>query len=173
MDRALEDLFRIQDVQINWQAIKEAGFRELRVNLSRAGQHQLGSVCLMWFTRDGQPVCHNRERAQSFRGAHLRYPEKGDSAVAIGEAAKPGFRHPWMWENTVQKYQEEIKVHGPNNPFRLTLPAYDVGRRFLLLNGAHRSIATLRAGVDYNIELVVIEGPIHHRALRDLVAFER
>lgn len=85
--------------------------------------------------------------------------------MTIKQAAAPGFHHPWMSEDRVQ-------VHRPIDAVKLKLPAYDVEPGYLLLDGVHRSIATLRAGVEYDIELIVIHGPVDRRILADLAVFE-
>jgi hypothetical protein len=76
------------------------------------------------------------------------------------------FHHPW-------KSEERIEHHRPTGDVvQLLLPAYDVERGYLLLDGAHRSIATLQANIDYCVELAVIHGPIDRRVLSDLAVFE-
>ena len=169
LDPELQSLFHIEDVSIDWHAILKAGYSVSRVRLSQAGPHKLGCVFLMWFTRNGAPVCHLPDRARGYPEAHVRYPEKGDSPVTVGQAARTDFRHPWMWQ---QRIDERVQEYRLGAPVQLRLPAYKVGPGYLLLNGAHRSIAILRASVEYNIELVVINGPIDQGVLRDLVAFE-
>jgi hypothetical protein len=142
---------RIRDFQINWPAIAAAGSRVSSVNLSRTGPLTLGSAFVAWYTRNGGPIA---------------WPERGASAVTPDQAAIPGFCHPRM-------HQDKIFHHVQQRRFDWTLPAYDVGRGYLLLDGAHRSIAALRANAEYNIRLAIIHGPIDHRVLADLIVFER
>jgi hypothetical protein len=158
----LHGLLGTINLHIDWRAI--AGCHVSRVHLSHSGPLKLGCVLLAWFTRNGGPVCHDPHRQQP--GLSPSYPQPGDSPVTVDQAARPNFHHPWMSE-------ERIKVNYPPGPVQLTLPAYDVERGYLLLDGAHRSIATVRAGVEYNVELAVIHGPIDQRVLRDLAVFER
>jgi hypothetical protein len=155
----------IRDLVINWLAIAAVGSRVSRKCLSRTEPLNLGCVFVPWFTYDGAPVCHLKDRPQ-YPGQHVRFPQKGDSVVTLDQATKREFRHPWMSE-------ERIKSHEPKGAVQLLLPAYDVERGYLLLDGAHRSIATLRAGVEYDVQLAVIHGPIDRRVLRDLAVFER
>ena len=68
--------------------------------------------------------------------------------------------------------EDKISEYTQVGRFNWTLPAYDVARGYLLLDGAHRSIATERAKVEYEIQLAVIHGPIDHRVLTDLIVFE-
>ena len=68
--------------------------------------------------------------------------------------------------------EERVGAHQPKSPVKLRLPAYDVERGYLLLDGVHRSIATLRSGVEYDIELAVIHGPIDRHVLADLAVLE-
>jgi hypothetical protein len=150
------------NIDIDWRAI--VGCSISRVRLSPNGPTKLGDILAAWFTCDGAPVCHRHD--PHYPNSHLRRPREGDLAVTLAEAASRGFNHPWMSE-------QKIGQHKPNGPVQLTFPAYDVERgRYLLLDGAHRSVATLRAGVDYNIKLAVIHGPIDRRVFADLAIFE-
>jgi hypothetical protein len=146
------DLFcNISDFRIDWPAIAAArGSRVSPINLSRAGPLTLGRAIIAWYTRDGRPI----------------WPEKGASAVTPYQAAMLDFDHLLMSKPKILSYIEL-------GQFDWTLPAYDVGRGYLLLDGAHRSIAALRANAEYNIRLAVIHGPIDHRVLTDLIVFER
>jgi hypothetical protein len=142
------DLFRgIRDLEINWTAIAASGSRVSQINLSRNEPSTLGSAFVAWYTRDG---------------AQVRWPERGASAVTLNQAAVDGFSHPRMSEKKIADYIKQARSDW-------TLPAYDVERGY----GAHRSVAALRANVEYNIRLAVIHGPIDHRVLRDLIVFER
>jgi hypothetical protein len=164
----LEQLFRGVEKDlpgINWPAIVAVGSSVSSVYLSRTGPLTLGWAFPAWFTCGGAPVCHDGNRLAEYPGMHKRFPEKGDLAVTIDQAAKTNFNHPW-------KFEDRINRHRPSGRVELQLPAYDVERGYLLLDGNHRSIATLCAGVEYKIELVVIHGPIDRRVLADLAVFE-
>src|SRR4029077_16939935 len=109
------DLFCIRDLQINWPAIAAAGSCMSLIKLSRSGPLTLKSAFVAWHTRYGEPVL---------------LPERGDTAVTLEQAATPGFTHPRM-------YEDRISYHIQQGRFDWTLPAYDVQRGYLLLNGAH------------------------------------
>jgi hypothetical protein len=151
LDPELSDLFgSISDLTINWSVLEAAGFSVSRINLSRTSALNLGGVFVAWYRRNGEPVL---------------WPERGVSPVTIGQAAKPNFEHPRIFET---KISEKIQA----GQFNWTLPAYDVGRGYLLLDGVHRSIAALRACADYSIQLAVIHGPIDQNVLTDLIVFQ-
>jgi hypothetical protein len=151
-DPELTDLFRgIRDLPINWPAIVAASSRVSLINLSRTGSLTPACIFVAWYTRNGEPVS---------------LPEKGVLPVTLEQAATSGFSHLRMFENVISRYIQQGR-------FNWTLPAYDVERGYLLLNGVHRSIATLRANDEYNIRLAVIHGPIDNRVLADLIVFER
>ena len=169
LDNEAEELFRAVDNDlggVNWHAIVAANSTVSRVQMSFS-DGKFHAVFVPWYTRDGAPVCHDQRRVGPSWGpkkVHSRFPQKGDLPVTVGQAAAAGFRHPWMSE-------QRIEAHRPTGKVRLLLPAYDVKRGYLLLDGNHRAIATIRAGVDYDVELVVIHGPIDPRVHRDLVVF--
>lgn len=164
IDMGLTQLFQHvdKDLYVNWHAIAAAGSHISRVHLSRSGRRRLDDVLISWYTRDGLPVCHRNDIDPN--QAHKRFPRSGDSAVTVRQAADANFQHPWM---SAQK----VKEHTPAGPVQLLLPAYDVEPDYLLLDGAHRSIATLRAGLGYDIDLAVIHGPIDPCIFGDLVVF--
>jgi hypothetical protein len=120
----LESLFC--RVDFNWRAILAAGHFVSRAYLSCSGPLKLGYVYLRWFTRNGSPLCHRPDRASDYPGAQLDYPEKGDSAVTVGQAATPGFGHPWMSEKQLEKYQKQIEKYQLGGRVRWNFPAYDV-----------------------------------------------
>jgi hypothetical protein len=159
----LNELFLAVNMQVNWRAIVTAGSYISRARLSSTGPLTLSCALVPWFIRNDVPVCH--DPARQYPGLGLLVPERGDSIVTVDGAATPGFRHPWMSE-------ERIRANRPKGPVKLKLPAYDVERGYLLLDGVHRSIATLRAGIEYEIELAVIRGPIDRHVLPDLAVFE-
>lgn len=159
----LDGLFGQANLSINWRGIVATGCYVSRAYLSRNGAFRLEDVFLTWFMRNGHPVCHIADR--QYPGLPVTWPQQGDTTVTVGQAAADGFHHPWMSEERIRNYR-------PNGPLRLKLPAYNVERGYLLLDGAHRSIAAVRAGVEYNVELAVIHGPVSH-VFADLVVFER
>jgi hypothetical protein len=150
-DPLLTSLFgNIRDLQINWPAIAAADSRISLIKLSRTGPVTLGDVFVAWYTRNGEPI---------------PLPEGGASPVTVDQAATSGFQHMRMAEGKISEYTRAGK-------FNWTLPAYDVARGYLLLDGVHRSIAAQRARVEYEIQLAVIHGPIDRRVLADLIVFE-
>jgi hypothetical protein len=160
----LDNLLADANLPINRPALIDGGYSISSISLSPAGPLTLESGCIFvpWFTRDGFPVCHVRT---NYTGVVInRYPENGDSPVTVREAAQQGFRHPWLSE-------QKIEEHRPDARVEFAVPAYNVRRGYLLLDGNHRSIATVRAGVEYNIELRIIHGPIDRRVLPDLGVF--
>src|SRR5262249_16769682 len=99
----------------------------------------LESLFVPWYTRDGLPVCHDPARIKSkqFPNAHVRYPQAGDIAITVREAASPSFIHPWCSPEAVEKYRA---MRWAKDIF----PVYAVPSGYLLLNGNHRSIAIVR-----------------------------
>lgn len=166
LDRAVEALFRRvdKDLAVNWHAIIAANSRVSRVSLSSSGKRKLDDVFVPWHTSGGLPVSHGTVDQAQFPQVHSRYPEKGDTALTVSDAAVVGFSHPWMSE-------QRLKAHWPTSRVQMVLPAYYVERGYLLLDGNHRSIATLRAQVEYDVELAVVHGPIDPHVLRDLAVF--
>lgn len=70
----------------------------------------------------------------------------------------------------IQKYVTEFRA---SKRADLNIPVYKLNEdgRFLILDGNHRCVALLKAGVPFKVNLVVIEGPITRDALPDLVHF--
>jgi hypothetical protein len=149
LDRELaQKLLCKVDLEMDQNALMAVKAHVSSVKLSSGG-NRLEDVLLPWYMRNGLAV---------------RRPRHGDRAVTVGEAATVGFSHPLLRKN-------KLKKHLPAGPVQLSLPAYKVNQGHLLLNGAHRSIATLRSGVSYDIELEVIHGPIDETILKDLAVF--
>jgi hypothetical protein len=150
LDRELaQKLLRKVDLQMNQDALVAAKAHVSSIKLAPAGNRH-DDVLLPWYMRDGLPV-----------GG---LPRHGDRPITLGEASAPGFCHPRL-------NKEKLEKHWPGGPVRLSLPAYKVSQGHLLLNGSHRSIGTLRAAVPYDIELEVIQGPIEGTIIADLAVF--
>ena len=160
-----------KDLTINWHAIVAAS--STSIHLSPSGKC-LNGVFLAWCkANDGFPVVSWNYDRQQYPNAHERLPQKGDQHITAGEAAAPDFHHPGMWKDRVGHWEDWAKAEagGQAQKVELLLPAYDVKFGYLLLDGAHRSVAILRAKVDYTVELAVIRGPIDEYVLKDLARF--
>jgi hypothetical protein len=169
LDR-LTELFKgvDKDLVVNWHAIAAAAAEIVRLP---SNGRRLDDVFLAWYKApDGSPVVSWNYDRQQYPNAQWRYPKKGDSRITVGEAARSGFCHPGMKEDRVKEWEEWAKAHG-SKEVELLLPAYDVKSGYLLLDGAHRSIAILHTKSDYAVELAVIHGPIDEYVLKALAAF--
>lgn len=163
----LRALLASVNICINLERLIAASPRVSNLRLTRSSKIIINDLIVPWYTRDGQPVCHDLGRIDRRRypNAHVRFPEKGDKALRICDALSEKFDHPWFSTKKVQD-------HWPTTSVTLMLPAYCVGKdRFLLLDGNHRSIAASRAGVEYVVDLSVIEGPIDPGVFSDLAVF--
>lgn len=58
------------------------------------------------------------------------------------------------------------------SPQPLEVPAYVIGERFMLLDGNHRTVAAVLAGMPEVITVYAVEGPVDRRALIDLWRYD-
>lgn len=165
-DDEIEKLFEEIDIPVHWRALLASCSQVSTEKLSGSSIREL-LVPWYWANKgNGVPVCHDPTKWNrvTFPNCEVRLPKQGDKAITIGEAVAPGFTHPWFDEALASKHEA--------SPFRaLKLPAYQVGRKRLLLDGNHRTIGSMRSNPRLKLKLVLIKGPVDSRIIRDLAVF--
>lgn len=129
-------------VQINWHALCASGWEVNHQDLSIPDD--AGRVFVPWYAlATGEPCCWRDQGAQ--------VQSIADVSLNPALCKKHGI----------------CDVSSPMPP--VTLPAYDVhNRNVLLLDGNHRAVSAMRAGMPLALVLFEIHGPIAERVLPDL-----
>jgi hypothetical protein len=159
---SLQELIALVDMPINLSLLAHSDPVLTRESFTRHSSPNLRDVLVPWYKCDDVPVIHQTGfDRQLFPTVKDRWPTRGDRPLTLGEvalSARPA--HPWFKPNSIR----------PNPSSTGWYPAYNVGGgRRLLLDGNHRCISLIRSNLDYDIALIVINGPIRREILPTLV----
>jgi hypothetical protein len=161
----LQDLLARVDMYFNRSLLAQENPILTRETLTPNSTPRLSDVSIPWYRRNGIPVIHGtRYDSKLFPRVESDYPKHGDQPLSVGEvAASIAPAHPWLKAHSIRK----------DPPSTGCYPAYDIGGgRRLLLDGNHRCISIVRSGIDFKIDLIVINGPVRGDISPALAPFE-
>ena len=160
---SIAEVFGRINIAIDARALARAIPSISLLRVTRNTDQALGSILVPWYELNGLPVVHQQGLVDPnrFPRVNLRLPERGDQPLTIQQMAN-GHNHPWM---------DNVRIRQPTLTTGV-FPAYRVRERLLLLDGNHRCISLVRFDANYDVDLIVFEGPIDRQVMADLAVFE-